>query len=701
MAITEELPTQIPTQMPTSNRPINLGSSINDDASRLDGVAKVTGKAKYGKDMYLPNSLFIGFVRCPYGAADLESSNAEAAKKVPGVVEVSLTGKEGLYHGQHVGHIAAESPTALFRGLAALDAKWKRKSVKTRITDSVGEMPEIDANARAMLSKSELTFEAVYSTPVQTHSSLESHGGVVDHRGDKATIYASTQGTSSVRDGIGDALGLAQADFEVVCEYVGGGFGSKLGGPGKEMNAAARVAAKYKRPAYMFCDRKGEHLDTGNRPSSRTLVRIGFQKDGTILGGEIRTWGGVGVGRNGGGADIPSRRYKLGDVKKNHTDVSTNGGGPRPFRAPGCPQGAFAEELMLDEIAAIAGLDPVAMRKKLAHDDVHRQMLEQGAGLIGWKDRTPNGSQKGAVKIGFGVGTTRWGSPPPDGNAEVVIHQDGSVESKTGTQDIGTGQRTTMGILTADAIGIPLNMVSVRIGRSTLPPGPGSGGSVTTPKTAPTMAAAAKNARQKLLALVADQSGVKEQDLDVKEGVVIKGGQKLMTWQEACSKLSPDGVVGTSDGKGLENGKEASQGVQFVKLEVDSETGIIRLKHVVAIQSCGRVICRKTAESQIIGGVIQGLSYALFENQILDRNVGAMINPNFEMYKILGPGDMPHIEPVLWAHGQTLFRSLGEPPTIPTAGATACAVFNAIGRPVRDLPLTPDKIIAALEGGAA
>src|SRR5262249_24399279 len=131
------------------------------------------------------------------------------------------------------------------------------------------------------------------------------------------------------------------------------------------------------------------------------------------------------------------------------------------------------------------------------------------------------------------------------------------------------------------------------------------------------------------------------------------------------------------------------------------DTGVIHLQHVVAIQSCGRVICRKTAESQIIGGVIQGLSYALFENQILDRNVGSVVNANFEWYKILGPGDMPHIQPVLWTKRQTGVRSRGEPPTIPTAGATACALFNAIGRRIRDLPLTPDKVLAAIDGGHA
>ncbi|MBN8598372.1 MAG: xanthine dehydrogenase family protein molybdopterin-binding subunit [Planctomycetes bacterium] len=684
-------PTLIPTDMPTTNRPMNMGQSMDDNTSRLDGVAKITGAAKYSSDMLLPNAVFARFVRCPFGAANLETVDDSAARKVPGVIDIEITPKACTYNGQPVGHVVAESPVAVNRALKALKLNWKKDSVKTSIRDTK-QVGLLKGNA----PDADVTIRAVYSTPVQTHSSLETHGGVVDHKGDKATVYASTQGTFSVRDGFGDALSLKGSDFEVVCEYVGGGFGSKLGGPGKELMLAAKLSQKLKRPAYVMCNRAEEHLDTGNRPSSVTSVWLSLKKDGSVVGGEVMTYGGVGVANGGGGCNVPSGRYTFANVNKSHEDVSFNAGGPRAFRAPGRPQGAFAEELMLDEAAAELGMDPLALKRKLAIDDVYREMLDQGAKLIGWGERKANGSQTSVMRTGFGVGIAGWGSASPGGNAEVVIHPDGSVESRTGTQDIGTGQRTTMGICTADAIGIPLSMVTVQIGRSSLPPGPGSGGSVTSPTTAPTMMNAATQARTKLFEVLARQGGDNAADFTVKDGVVLKRGEKFLSWKDACAKLPADGVMGSaSTGDG---GKGNSQGVQFVKVVVDCETGIIYPKHVIAIQSCGRVICRKTAESQIIGGVIQGLSYGMFENRILDRNVGAMVNPNLEWYKILGPCEMPHIEPVLWAHGQTGVKALGEPPTIPTAGALACAVFNAIGAPVRHLPLTPDKVLSALEG---
>ena len=148
------------------------------------------------------------------------------------------------------------------------------------------------------------------------------------------------------------------------------------------------------------------------------------------------------------------------------------------------------------------------------------------------------------------------------------------------------------------------------------------------------------------------------------------------------------------------HGDGNSEGAQFVEVVVDTQTGVIRVERIVAIQACGQVVCRKTAESQIIGGVIQGVSYALFENRILDRQTAAMVNPNLEMYKIAGARDIPEIIPILWDDGASGVRSLGEPPTIPTSGAIASAVFNAIGVPVRSLPLTPDKVLGALIAAA-
>src|SRR6185369_9475730 len=276
-------------------------------------------------------------------------------------------------------------------------------------------------------------------------------------------------------------------------------------------------------------------------------------------------------------------------------------------------------------------------------------------------------------KIGYGIGTASWHGSGPGGDAAVVINRDGSVEARTGTQDPGTGTRTVAGIAAAEGLGVPLSAVTVRIGHSTLPRGPGSGGSQVTGQMAPTMMSAAADAKDQLLADVAKRDGGEAGDYDIKEGVILKKGQKHLEWKPACERLAGDGITG-KPGK-PDAGRGDNQGVQFVKLAVDTDTGVVHPLHVVAIQSCGKVIFRKGAESQVMGSVIQGISNALYERQVLDRNVGTMMNDNLESYKILGPKDMPHIEPVLWTHGQTGVRGIGEPPIVATSGATACAIF--------------------------
>jgi xanthine dehydrogenase YagR molybdenum-binding subunit len=692
-------------RMPTTNRPINAGSSMDDDASRIDAWAKVTGQAVYGRDRYLPNALFVMFVRCPYGSAQLESFDKDAAMAVPGVVEVDVNGKDGQYHGHTVGYVAADSLLAMRRGVRALKAVWKRREVKTRITEALPDFGPTEPAIQQLIDGAEMKHEAVYTTEVQTHCSLETHGAVIDHNGDEAKCYISTQGTFAATDGMEEALGLPRSKYEVICEYVGGGFGSKLNGAGKEGVTAGKISARLKRPVYLFCSREEDQTDTGNRPGSHTSVRIGFSKDGTILGGEVRTCGSVGVGRGGGGVSLPSGRYRLGNIKRDHRDVQLSAGSPRAFRAPGAPQAAFVEELMLDEVAHKIGMDPLQLRLKICQGTDRREMLDMGGKLIGWDKRVANGSSKGTVRRGFGCGTTSWFRGPARTRAEVVVNRDGSVVCRTGTQDIGTGQRTIMAIVAADALGINVDRVSVQIGRSSLPPGPGSGGSVTAPNSCPAMAFAGRDAGSKLLAAVASKDGGDASEYSLVGGAVHRAGKQVATWEQACSRLGLEGITGTGewDRSTMEadESKGHSDGAQFVDLEVDTETGVVRVNRVVAIQACGRVVCRKTAESQVIGGVIQGVSYALFENRVLDRNAGTMLNANMEMYKILGTADMPHIEPVLFSKGGTGVRSLGEPPTIPTAGAIACAVFNSIGTPVRSLPLMPDRILAAIEGGAA
>lgn len=690
----------------TTNRPQNEKIAMDGETSRLDAIAKVTGAAKYSMDRIEGRPLVAAFVRCPWGRADFLSADVDAAKKIPGVVEVDVEGQIGgtfTYNGANAGHIAAESVSSLQRGLQALNAQWKRLEALCDLNAARPEWPKLSQDEQtrvdAALAGADFVLDAVYSTQVQTHSALETHGGRVDYLGDKAVVYGSTQSNFGFRDGLKQALGLGENAVEMHCEYVGGGFGAKFG-PGKEGLLAANLSKKFNRPCIVFCSRREEHLDTGNRPSTRQRFRLGVRKDGTIVGGCMQTLGGVGVG---GGGGLGEPRYDLGDVVRKHADVSFNGGAPRAFRAPGNPQSMFAVELAMEEIAAGIGMDSLELRRRCDPSENRRKMFDRGAELIGWNRRTPTGSQKGTVRRGFGIGVADWPNIITRGEAEVVIHPDGSIEARSGTQDIGQGQRTTMGVVAAHHLGVPLAFVESKVGTTDLPIGPASGGSMTAPNTAPAMIGAALDVRTQLLSVVGESEKIDPSELQVRDGRIYRADKVVVEWKEACRLLS-----GAITGRGrFDRGHQDhhgdgrnSEGAQFVELVVDTETGVIRVVRIVAIQACGKVVCRKTAESQIIGGVIQGVSYAMFEDRILDRQTAAMVNPNLEMYKIAGARDIPEIMPVLWDEGATGVRSLGEPPTIPTSGAIAAAVFNAIGAPVRSLPLTPDKVLAALAAAA-
>jgi xanthine dehydrogenase YagR molybdenum-binding subunit len=680
--------------------------ALENDKPRVDIIEKVTGRARYTTDYYPPNLIHAAYIRCPYGKASVQSADVDAAKKVKGVLDCEITNKQGNYHGDRLGHICAESQAALEEGLRALKMKFDIQPAKTQPETERRPLEQIevkDPKAAEIFKSADVTHEATYSTQVQTHSCPEPHSAVVDFKGDKAVAYGSTQGTFQMRDEIARALEMRQEQVEFHCEHVGGGFGSKLGGYA-EGALAAKMSKKFNRPCRVVYDRKEEHLDTGNRPGSIQYMKIALGKDGSIKGGRIHVWGVVGPKPGGGGAQNP-KCYNFGTVDRTAEDVALNAGFPRPMRAPGWPQGMFAVAMCMDEMAAKLGIDPLEFRLKNEESDIRREMMKVGAERIGWKQRKPNGQWPGVVKRGFGIGAGEWGGGPGKATIEVALYRDGNVEVRSGSQDIGTGFRTVMTDCVASQLGVPRERVQAKVGVSIYPPGPSSGGSVTTRFTAHKAFGAAEKTRQALIQLVAKEWNVSPESVSFKNDT-FQSGAKSMPWAKACKLMTEDHMTFTENQDGaFWKEPTGSCAVQFVDLSVDTETGIIRLNKIIAIQDCGQPVNRMTAENQICGGVIQGISFALFEDRILNRKQGSMVNANLEMYKIAGPRDVPEIVPILWKSREDVSpSSLGEPPTIPTSGAIGCAVANAIGAPVRSIPITPAKVLAALgtaKGGKA
>lgn len=435
-------------------------------------------------------------------------------------------------------------------------------------------------------------------------------------------------------------------------------------------------------------------------------MQIGLARDGTMRGGKISTWGSVGPtgggqSSGGGGGDGGVRnpsRYNFGKVAKLHENVSLNSGYPRAMRAPGNPQAMFAIELMMDHMAEQVGVDPLAFRLLNETSDLRREMLKVGADLIGWSNRKASGSMPGPIKRGLGIGVGDWGNGKGKATIIVNVYRSGTIEVLSGAQDIGMGYRTMIGDVVRTYLGLPRELLVVKVGRADYPEGPASGGSTTSRATAPKAFLAAEMARDGVRKLVAKEWKIENSAGIALEGGAFKADGKSMEWAKACRLMMDDHLSFTANEDGEYWKKPTgSEAVQFADVSVDTETGIIRVNKVVALQNVGLPVNRNTIENQITGAVIQGLSFCLFEDRILNRQTGTMVNPNMDMYKIAGSMDVPEIVPVIWREDREVsVNSLGEPPAVPTPGAIATAVANAIGAQVRSMPLMPDKVLAAV-----
>jgi len=333
----------------------------------------------------------------------------------------------------------------------------------------------------------------------------------------------------------------------------------------------------------------------------------------------------------------------------------------------------------MDDLAVKLGMDPLELRIKNDPNDVRQREYRVGAERFAWKEkyRKP-GSSPGPVKIGVGCGSATWGgggSRSTRGDAQA--NPDGSIEVRLGVQDIGTGTRTVIAVIAAELLGLKPEQITVKIGDTNYPPGPGSGGSTTCASISPTV----HDICTRMLEQLQTRSGLSDARGD--------------NWFKACKKLGVEPlIVHGSWQEGLSS--SGAGGVQFAEVAVDTETGLVTVKKITCVQDCGLIIDKLTAESQINGGIIMGMGYALYEERVMDALSGVLLNPNFETYKLPGIADVPEIDAVLINMPERGVIGLGEPVTIPTAGAIANAVANAIGVRVPSLPITPAKVLAAL-----
>jgi xanthine dehydrogenase YagR molybdenum-binding subunit len=703
---------------PASERTL-IGKSIK----RLDGPVKSRGAAKYTYDIIRPGMLYARLLDSPHPHARVRSIDLSAAEKLPGV-KAALALKDTsnpdvakvYYQGEEVAAVAATTEEIAADALRLIKVDYE--VLPHLATIEQAQKPEAplvfakgnvtqpaltqEGDADAALKASAHVIEGLYSTQVQTHTSLETHGGICEWDGENLTAWVSTQAVHGTRNGVAKALGVPQTNVRVLTDYMGGGFGSKLGAD-LQVVVAARLAKMAGAPVKLMLDRKEEHLVTGNRPSAYAKLKAGVDAQGKLTVIDAETWGTGGAGQ-GANFPLPYQVYPFPVRRRRHTDVYINAGPQRAFRAPGHPQGCYITEIVMDELADRLRLDPLELRLRNLPPEAPNQMWGQyfkmGAEKFGWSKRHPTGDPtSGPIKRGVGCAANRWaGNGSNATRAACEIMPDGSVIMRIGTQDIGTGTRTLVAMITAETMGLPLEAVQAAIGDSNYPFAPGSGGSVTVASVTSTVRAAAEVARDALFARIAPAMRVEPTTLVARNGRIHPKDQPKegMTWREACKQLGTEPISGPGEFQ-ANLGSTGTSGVQFADVEVDIETGVTRVNRIVCVQDCGMIVDKLTAESQCYGGIIMGLGFALYEHRILDRNTGQMVNPNMEWYLLPGTSDIPEIDVTIVDQPDRGVVGLGEPPVISTAAAVGNAIANAIGVRVRSLPLTPDAILTALE----
>jgi xanthine dehydrogenase YagR molybdenum-binding subunit len=698
---------------------------IGKDIERIDGVAKASGQAKYTADTNSPGTLFAALVTCKHAHAKLSAIDGDAAKKIPGVRAVHLfkkVGDEIRWDGELVAAVAADRTDIAADGVKAIEATVKYEVLDHFVDEA--DLPAAEAAKRTSsagkgsdgdvdeaLKTAKAVHKGHYGIATISHMCLEPHGVHCEWNGDKLEVHLSTQNVSGTPGQFAEPLKIDAANVHVQSQYEGGGFGSKFQADEWGL-ACARLAKETGKPVRLMLDRATELKVAGTRPSGFIDVTVAADADGKVVAWDSHHWGTAGIG--GGGVAVGQLPYpfKFPNMRKSQTGISCNVGPNRAWRAPPHPQLCAMTQTALDDLAAKLEMDSYDFFMKnleftqYGKADVYAEEMKIAAKEIDWKGKWhPRGKGAGGpVKRGLGMALHTWGGGAGACTCTVKVHPDGSVESFVGSQDIGTGTRTVINIVLAETFGIPMPMVKVNLGSSKYPQSAASGGSITVGCVSGAHRRAAQDALWKIFDLVAAKYKLDNADgLVAKDGAILNGKTKVCSWKEAASLVGPMGLE--VQGKGPEKDGLTTDrvgGVQMVDLSVDTETGLIRIHKFVCVQDCGLIIDELTARSQVLGGLIMGVAYALSEERVMDNTTGRYINADLVNYKLPRIGDVGDLVAIMYQPASEYDRGvvgLGEPPVIAPGAAISNAVANATGVRVPVLPLTPKRVLDALKGG--
>jgi xanthine dehydrogenase YagR molybdenum-binding subunit len=730
---------------------------------RLEARDKVTGAAKYTVDIRHDGQLEGVILRSQQAHARIGEFDLAAARAIEGVgAVVSLLGDDRIvrYVGEPIAAVAARDRKTALAAISAIHFNSERlpsavgldearkpdaavvfeKSARKKagnVSEGAGAPASWNGNIRgpsaafskkpkkarswvddARAANNPLLVEGTFRTATQQHACLEPHAAVARFDGDRLTVHVSTQAVFHVMELIAKRFKLDHDKVRVIADHVGGGFGSKAS-LGMETIAAIELARAAGAPVRIAFDRHEELSVTGYRPAAEMKIALLPSEQGELKALSLTAHADTGAATNSTIAALARLIYPAEAKALADFDVVSNLPAGAPFRGPGGPPVAFALEQAIDEAALRMKVDPIALRKRWDPDPNRQRLYDWAMGLDLWRGRKTAATQGGRYRRGVGVATGYWLYLWQPGSKVEVAVKGGRLIASTATQDIGTGTRTVIANTIAHEFGLEPHEVEVRIGDSRLPEGPGSGGSRVTASVIPPILLAVqqlkhaiqRNAKRQpvpgsnapwreLLAAAPDLSASATRPEDGKP-----------TAPGIRSPLREAGFMGMIFGwmmrrfSNIVVGAGVPSSVQIVEVEVDTWLGHVRVVNVHTGIAVGKIAAPALARSQAAGAVIQGVGYALYEAREIDSRTGDVLSGGMEDYRIPGIADTPvidvHFDEAGFEHVAGGSVGIGEVATVPTSPAIANAIYNAIGVRPDELPIRPDRLVAALKGRAA
>ena len=718
---------------------------VGQRATKVDGRAVATGQALYAADINLPGMLYGRVLHSPYAHARIRSIDADKARALDGVVDVVtavdvpdldlFAAAEVCYQGQKVAVVAAEDPDiaadalelievdyeplpALFDPLEAMaaNAPEVRLGAPTReVMDenglalrNVAARDELlEGDVEAGFAAADVVVEAEYRVPYFHQTYMEPNAATARLEADgRITIWTAAQGAFNIRDGVAGALKMPHGKIRVIVTQVGGGFGAK-NGTFVEPHAAL-LTRRTGRPVKVEMKRDEEFLDGRPAPGCHVRLKTGAKKDGTLTAIEGRIVWDRGWSGGGGGAARLRGLYRIPNVKLEGMGVRTNKPAPGAYRAPGAVQTAFARESHMDLLARELKMDPLALRMKNAvrkgdgslsgkplEKDWMRMTLRRAAEAARWGKRRLKRNQ------GMGLACGEWTNGSGPSNAFITVGEDGSVSLLTGQVDI-TGLHTSLAQIVAEEVGVSVERVKVTLGDTDMVPYTAlSAGSLATYSAGTAARQAGREARKRILSAAAEFLEISEERLELADGRVrVKGRSKRSVGLAELAASARRTAAGPISGQWVLGSvpSHPSYSVDIATVEVDTETGKVTLLGLLAAQDVGRAINPTQVEGQMQGGAIQSIGLGLMEGYRYGDD--RLLNPNLLDYPIPTILDVPDVETVLveepCSDGPYGAKGVGEPPIIPGAAAVANAIYDAVGVRVTELPITPERVLAAL-----